>query len=328
MKQRTFGRTGKTVSEIGFGAWAIGGAWGDVSKEDAKAALHATLDSGVTFIDTADVYGDGRSEQLIAEVLKERGGEKPYVATKLGRRLSPHVADGYTRENLTAFVDRSLSNLQTDCLDLVQLHCPPPAVYYRQEVFGYLDDLVAAGKIRHYGVSVEKVEEALKAIEFPNVQSIQIIYNIFRQRPASLFFAEAKKRQVGVIARVPLSSGLLTGKMTAATAFAADDHRAFNRNGEAFDKGETFSGVPYDVALEAVEEIRKLVPANATMAEFALRWILMEDAVSTVIPGARNAVQAQANARASALPALPADTMDALREIYRHRIAQYVHHSW
>lgn len=328
MKQRTFGRTGSTVSEIGFGAWAIGGAWGDVSKDDAKAALHAALDSGVTFIDTADVYGDGRSEQLIAEVLKDRGGDKPYVATKLGRRLSPHVAEGFTKQNLTAFVDRSLANLQTDCLDLVQLHCPPPAVYYQQEVFGHMDDLVAAGKIRHYGVSVEKVEEALKAIEYPNVQSIQIIYNIFRQRPAALFFAEAKKRQVGVIARVPLSSGLLTGKMTANTAFAADDHRAFNRNGEAFDKGETFSGVPYDVALEVVEEIRKLVPAGATMAEFALRWILMEDAVSTVIPGARNAAQAQANSRASALPALPADTMDALRELYRNRIAQYVHHSW
>jgi aryl-alcohol dehydrogenase-like predicted oxidoreductase len=328
MKQNKFGRTGRTVSEIGFGAWAIGGAWGDVSKDDAKAALHAALDSGVTFLDTADVYGDGRSEQLIAEVLKERGGDKPYVATKLGRRLSPHVAEGFTRQNLTAFVDRSLANLQTDCLDLVQLHCPPPAVYYQQEVFGHMDDLVAAGKIRHYGVSVEKVEEALKAIEYPNVQSIQIIYNIFRQRPASLFFAEAKKRQVGVIARVPLSSGLLTGKMTASTAFAADDHRAFNRNGEAFDKGETFSGVPYDVALEVVEDIRKLVPANATMAEFALRWILMEDAVSTVIPGARNAAQAQANSRASAMPALPAETMDALREIYRQRIAQYVHHSW
>jgi aryl-alcohol dehydrogenase-like predicted oxidoreductase len=328
MKQNTFGRTGRTVSEIGFGAWAIGGAWGDVSKDDAKAALHAALDSGVTFLDTADVYGDGRSEQLIAEVLKERGGDKPYVATKLGRRLSPHVAEGYTKQNLTAFVDRSLANLQTDCLDLVQLHCPPPAVYYQQEVFGHMDDLMKAGKIRHYGVSVEKVEEALKAIEYPNVQSIQIIYNIFRQRPASLFFAEAKKRQVGVIARVPLSSGLLTGKMNASTAFAADDHRAFNRNGEAFDKGETFSGVPYDVALEVVEEIRKLVPANATMAEFALRWILMEDAVSTVIPGARNAAQAQANSRASALPALPAETMDALREIYRQRIAQYVHHSW
>ncbi|MYM34215.1 aldo/keto reductase [Duganella sp. FT94W] len=328
MKQRTFGRTGHTVSEIGFGAWAIGGAWGDVSKEDAKAALHASLDAGVTFIDTADVYGDGRSEQLIAEVLKERGGDKPYVATKLGRRLSPHVAEGYTRQNLTAFVERSLTNLDTDCLDLVQLHCPPPAVYYQQEVFGYMDDLVAAGKIRHYGVSVEKVEEALKAIEYPNVQSVQIIYNLFRQRPAALFFAEAKKRQVGVIARVPLSSGLLTGKMSATTTFAADDHRAFNRNGEAFDKGETFSGVPYDVALSVVEDIRKLVPANASMAEFALRWILMEDAVSTVIPGARNAAQAQANSRASALPALPAETMDALRELYRNRIAQYVHHSW
>ncbi|MTV38249.1 aldo/keto reductase [Duganella radicis] len=328
MKQRTFGRTSKTVSEIGFGAWAIGGAWGDVSKDDAKAALHATLDSGVTFIDTADVYGDGRSEQLIAEVLKERGGERPYVATKLGRRLSPHVAEGFTKQNLTTFVERSLVNLQTDRLDLVQLHCPPPAVYYQQEVFGHMDDLVAAGKIRHYGVSVEKVEEALKAIEYPNVQSVQIIYNIFRQRPASLFFAEATKRQVGVIARVPLSSGLLTGKMSANTVFAADDHRAFNRNGEAFDKGETFSGVPYDVALEVVEEIRRLVPANTTMAEFALRWILMEDAVSTVIPGARNATQAQANSRASALPALPAQTMDALREIYRNRIAQYVHHSW
>jgi aryl-alcohol dehydrogenase-like predicted oxidoreductase len=328
MKQRTFGRTGKTVSEIGFGAWAIGGAWGDVSKDDAKAALHASLDAGTTFIDTADVYGDGRSEQLIAEVLKERGDDKPYVATKLGRRLSPHVAEGYNKQNMTAFVERSLVNLQTDCLDLVQLHCPPPAVYYQQEVFGYLDDLVAAGKIRHYGVSVEKVEEALKAIEYPNVQSVQIIYNIFRQRPASLLFAEAKKRQVGVIARVPLASGLLTGKMNAATAFAADDHRAFNRNGEAFDKGETFAGVPYDVALEVVEDIRKLVPGNATMAEFALRWILMEEAVSTVIPGARNAAQAQANARASAVPALPAETMDALREIYRNRIAQYVHHSW
>jgi len=328
MKQRTFGRTGKTVSEIGFGAWAIGGAWGDVSKDDAKAALHASLDAGTTFIDTADVYGDGRSEQLIAEVLKERGGDKPYVATKLGRRLSPHVAEGYNKQNMTAFVERSLTNLQTDCLDLVQLHCPPPAVYYQQEVFGYLDDLVTAGKIRHYGVSVEKVEEALKAIEYPNVQSVQIIYNIFRQRPASLFFAEAKKRQVGVIARVPLASGLLTGKMNAATAFAADDHRAFNRNGEAFDKGETFAGVPYDVALEVVEDIRKLVPANASMAEFALRWILMEDAVSTVIPGARNAAQAQANSRASALPALPAETMDALRELYVKRIAQYVHHSW
>ncbi|KQX02031.1 aldo/keto reductase [Massilia sp. Root418] len=328
MKQRVFGRTGRSVSEIGFGAWAIGGAWGDVSPQDAKAALHAALDEGMTFIDTADVYGDGRSEQLIAEVLKERGGARPFVATKLGRRASPHVAEAYSKENLTAYVERSLRNLQTDCLDLVQLHCPPPAVYYQPEVFGYLDQLAADGKIRHYGVSVEKVEEGLKAIEYPNVQSVQIIYNIFRQRPAGLFFAEAKRRQVGVIARVPLASGLLTGKMHAASAFAADDHRAFNRNGEAFDKGETFSGVPYEVALTAVEEIRRLVPGDTAMAQFALRWILMEDAVSTVIPGARNAAQAQANARAGTLPALSGDTMSALRRLYAERIAPHVHQLW
>ena len=328
MKQRVFGRTGQSVSEIGFGAWAIGGAWGDVSKEDAKAALHAALDQGMTFIDTADVYGDGRSEQIVAEVLKERGGPRPFVATKIGRRSSPHVAEAYNRSNLATYVERSLVNLQTDCLDLVQLHCPPPSVYYQPEVFGFMDQLVADGKIRHYGVSVEKVEEGLKAIEYPNVQSVQIIYNIFRQRPAGLFFAEAKRRQVGVIARVPLASGLLTGKMHAATAFAADDHRAFNRNGEAFDKGETFSGVPYDVALAAVDEIRSLVPGGAAMAQFALRWILMEQAVSTVIPGAKNASQAQANSQASALPALAPETMAALREIYARRIAPYVHHGW
>jgi aryl-alcohol dehydrogenase-like predicted oxidoreductase len=328
MKQRVFGRTGRSASEIGFGAWAIGGAWGDVSQQDAKAALHAALDEGMTFIDTADVYGDGRSEQIIAEVLKERGGARPFVATKIGRRSSPHVAEAYSPANLTAYVERSLRNLQTDCLDLVQLHCPPPSIYYQPEVFGFMDQLVADGKIRHYGVSVEKAEEGLKAIEYPNVQSVQIIYNIFRQRPAGLFFAEAKRHQVAVIARVPLASGLLTGKMNAATAFAADDHRAFNRNGEAFDKGETFSGVPYEVALAAVEEIRRLVPGDATMAQFALRWILMEDAVSTVIPGAKNASQAQSNARASTLPALSADVMSELRRIYAERIAPHVHHLW
>jgi len=328
VKQRLFGHTGTSVSEIGFGAWAIGGAWGDVSKSDAKAALHAALDQGTNFIDTADVYGDGRSEQLIAEVLQERGGDKPLVATKLGRRLSPHVAQGYNRENLRAFVERSLANLQTDCLDLVQLHCPPTEVYYLAEVFGYMDDLAAAGKIRHYGVSVEKVEEGLKAIEYPNVQSVQIIYNILRQRPASLFFAEAKKRGVGIIARVPLASGLLTGKMSAGTVFAADDHRAFNRNGEAFDVGETFAGVPYDVALSVVEEIRDLVPDGIPMAQFALRWILMNDAVSTVIPGARNAMQARSNSGASELPALSKAKMEALRSIYEKRVAPFVHHRW
>lgn len=328
MKHRPLGRIGRDISEIGFGAWAIGGAWGDVSMADAKAALHAALDAGTTFIDTADVYGDGRSELIIAEVLKERGGVRPMVATKAGRRLSPHVSEGYNRANLTAFVERSLKNLDTDCLDLVQLHCPPTEVYYRPDVFGVLDDLVAAGKIRHYGVSVEKVEEGLKAIEYPNVASVQIIYNIFRQRPAALFLSEAKKRGVGVIARVPLASGLLTGKMSRDSIFAADDHRAFNRNGEAFDKGETFSGVPYELALDVVEDIRRLLPEGVGMTEFALRWILMEDGVTTVIPGAKNAAQAQANCRASSAPELSSDVMQAIRDIYHSRIAAHVHQVW
>lgn len=328
MNNRPFGRTGRTVSEVGFGAWAIGGSWGDVSKADARAALHAALDAGTDFIDTADVYGDGRSERIIAEVLKERSGPRPFVATKAGRRLSPHVADGYTKENLTAFVDRSLANLATDCLDLVQLHCPPTEVFYRPEVFEVMEGMVQAGKIRNYGVSVEKVEEALKAIEYPGVASVQIIYNIFRQRPAGLFFREAKAKNVAVIVRVPLASGLLTGKMNATTSFAADDHRAFNRNGEAFDKGETFAGVPYDVALEVVEEIRRLVPASVPMAQFALRWILMGDAVSVVIPGAKNAAQASSNAAASSLAPLPPEVMAELKRIYDTKIAQHVHHSW
>ncbi|KAA0091133.1 aldo/keto reductase [Paraburkholderia sp. T12-10] len=328
MKQRTFGRTGKTVSEIGFGAWAIGGSWGDVSERDAKAALHAALDSGTTFIDTADVYGDGRSERIIAAVLKERGGPRPFVATKAGRRLDPHVAQGYTAANLNAFVERSLTNLETDCLDLVQLHCPPTEVYYRPEVFDAMDGMVRSGKIRDYGVSVEKVEEGLKAIEYPGVRSVQVIYNIFRQRPADLFMREARNRGVAVIVRVPLASGLLTGKMTADTTFAADDHRHFNREGQAFDKGETFAGVPYDVALRAVDTIRPLLPNGVTMAQFALRWILMNEAVTTVIPGAKNAAQAKANNAASELAPLSDATMSALRELYVETIAPFVHHQW
>lgn len=330
MQNRIFGRMGQSVSEIGFGAWAIGGSWGDVSEGDARAALHAALDAGTTFIDTADVYGDGRSERIIADVLTARGGARPFVATKAGRRLSPHETAGYNAENLTAFVERSLRNLQTDCLDLVQLHCPPTEVFYRPEVFGALDDLVHQGKIRAYGVSVEKVEEGLKAIEYPNVASVQIIYNIFRQRPAQLFFDQAQAKGVAVIARVPLASGLLTGKMTATTPFAADDHRAFNRDGAAFDKGETFSGVPYDVALDAVEEIRRLLPQGVTMAQFALRWILMQQAVTVVIPGAKSAAQAQANASASAsdIAALSPDVMSALGKLYDQQIAPHVHHYW
>ncbi len=328
INHRRFGRTGWSVGEIGFGAWAIGGSWGDVSDADARGALHAALDSGVTFIDTADVYGDGRSERIIRDVLRERGGTRPIVATKAGRRLNPHNADGYTKANLEAFIDRSRENLGVDTLDLVQLHCPPTDVFFRPQVFAGLDELVAAGKLRHYGVSVERVEEALKAIEYPNVVSVQIIYNLFRQRPAQLFFREAQARDVAVIVRVPLASGMLTGKLTAQSTFAADDHRHFNRHGEAFDVGETFAGVPYDVALKAVDMLRECVPDGATMTQFALRWILMEQAVSVVIPGAKNAAQAQANAAASQLAALPDATLARAREIYAELIAPHVHQRW
>lgn len=328
MREHSFGRTEFTVSDIGFGAWQIGGSWGEVSEADGRAALNAALDAGMTFIDTADVYGDGRSEKIIAEVLKARGGKRPMVASKAGRRLNPHVADGYTKANIEAFIDRSLKNLEIDSLDLVQLHCPPTEVYYRQEMFEGLEEIRKAGKIKHYGVSVEKVEEALKAIEYPGVVSVQIIFNLFRQRPAGLFFQEAKRRNVAVIARVPLASGLLSGKITAATQFAAEDHRNFNRNGEAFDVGETFAGVPFETGLAAVEEVRKLVPEGASMAQFALRWILMHEAVTVVIPGARNGQQAKANAAASDLEALSSDVMAASREVYERLIAPHVHHRW
>jgi len=328
MKTRVLGKTGATISEIGFGAWQIGGSWGDVSEADGKRALHAALDAGVTFVDTADVYGDGRSERIIAAVLKERGGDKPFVATKAGRRLNPHVAEGYTGENIEAFIDRSLANLGVETLDLAQLHCPPTEVYYRPELFAALDRLVAKGKVRHYGVSVEKVEEALKAIEYPGVATVQIIYNIFRQRPHELFFAEARKKNVGVIVRVPLASGLLSGKITRETAFAADDHRNFNRHGEAFDVGETFAGVPFEAALEAVEQLRPLVPAGVPMAQFALRWILEQQAVSVVIPGARNEAQAQSNAAASGLAAIDDQTKAAIAAVYERLVKVHVHHRW
>jgi aryl-alcohol dehydrogenase-like predicted oxidoreductase len=327
MRSREFGRTGRKVSEIGFGAWAIGASWGRVDETDALAALNAGLDSGMTFIDTADVYGDGRSERLIARVLKERGGERPFVATKAGRRLPAQTVAGYTRENLNSWIDRSLGNLEVDRLDLVQLHCPPTDLYYHAEVFGYLDDLVKAGKIASYGVSVERVEEALKAIEYPGVVSIQIIFNIFRLRPADVFFDQAKTRNVAIIARVPLASGLLAGKFKADTRFEETDHRQFNRHGEAFDVGETFSGVPYDVGLAAVEKIRPLVESR-TMAQFALRWILMFDAVTVVIPGARNAAQARSNAEAADLPPLKPETMAELKTIYDRDIRPHVHQRW
>lgn len=328
MKTRRLGRTGYDISEIGFGAWQIGGSWGDVSEDDGKRTLHAALDAGVTFVDTADVYGDGRSERIIADVLKQRGGQRPIVATKAGRRLSPHVSEGYNAVNLEAFVDRSLSNLGVETLDLVQLHCPPTEVYYRPDVFEALDALKQKGKIRHYGVSVEKVEEALKAIEYPGVATVQIIYNIFRQRPHDLFMQEAAKKDIGIIVRVPLASGLLTGKISGATVFADDDHRKFNRNGEAFDVGETFAGVPFDVALKAVDELRPLVPQGSSMVQFALRWILQQQAVSVVIPGARNEAQAKTNASAGDLPELSAETRAAIAAIYENTIRQHVHHRW
>lgn len=328
MRSREFGRTGRTVSEIGFGAWAIGASWGEVNDEEALAALHAALDSGVTFIDTADVYGDGHSEQLIAKVIKERGGERPFIATKAGRRLPAQTVAGYSLENLTGFIDRSLKNLQTDALDLVQLHCPPTDLYYHPEVFERLDRFVEQGKIRNYGVSVERVEEALKALEYPGIVSVQIIFNAFRQRPTERFFALAEETKTAIIARVPLASGLLSGKFTRDTTFADNDHRLFNRNGEAFDVGETFSGIPYEKGLEAVERVRPLVSGDTTMAKFALRWILMFDAVTVAIPGARNPAQARSNAEAAELAPLSAGTMEKIREIYQQDIKPFVHQRW
>jgi aryl-alcohol dehydrogenase-like predicted oxidoreductase len=327
MEYRELGRTGWKVSTVSFGAWAIGGSWGAVDDESAMATLHRALDRGVNFFDTADVYGDGRSERLIARLRRERR-EPFHVATKAGRRLDPHLASGYTAANLAAFVERSLRNLEVEAIDLLQLHCPPTDVYYMPEVFGALDDLVAAGKLRHYGVSVQKVEEALKAIEYPGVQSVQVIYNIFRQRPAELLFRETQARRVGILTRLPLSSGLLSGKMTARSTFAADDHRNFNREGAAFDKGETFSGLGFEAGLAAVEALRPLVPAGQSMAQFALRWILMSPAVTCAIPGGRTPAQVEDNTAAADLPPIPAATMEAIARLYEREVRPRVHHLW
>jgi aryl-alcohol dehydrogenase-like predicted oxidoreductase len=327
MQYRSLGRTGWKVSTVSFGCWAIGGSWGAVRDDESLAALHKALDLGVNFFDTADVYGDGHSERLLARLRRERS-DKFHIATKAGRRLNPHTSGGYNRQNLTAFIERSLKNLETDCLELVQLHCPPTSVYYRPEVFGILDEFVKAGKVRYYGVSVERVEEALKAIEYPNVQTVQIIFNLFRQRPADIFFAQAKKKHVGILARVPLASGLLTGKLRRDSAFARDDHRAFNRHGESFDRGETFAGVDYTLGLDTVEQIRPLVPKRQTLSQFALRWIQMFPAVTCSIPGAKRPDQVAENARAADLPPISATKMKALQEIYDERIKPGVHHFW
>jgi len=327
MNYRLLGRTGMKVSEVSFGAWAIGSSWGKVDDRESLAALHKAVDLGVNFIDTADVYGMGRSEKLIGRLLRERR-ETIYVATKAGRRLDPHTAERYTPVVIRKFVEDSLKNLRVDSLDLLQLHCPPPQVYYEPELFEALDAMVKAGKLKNYGVSVEKVEEALKAIEYPGVRTVQIIFNIFRQRPADLFFRQAKSRWVGIIARVPLASGLLTGRMTRSTRFSSDDHRSFNRKGQAFDRGETFAGVDYAGGLEAVEELKEIKPAGMTMTQFALRWILMSDAVSCVIPGAKKTEQVEENCRAADAPRLPRKLMRQVREIYETHVKDSVHQRW
>jgi aryl-alcohol dehydrogenase-like predicted oxidoreductase len=326
MHYRRLGKTGYEVSAVGFGAWAIGADWGPVDDDTSLAALHAAVDAGVNFFDTADVYGDGHSERLIARLRADRD-EPLVVATKIGRR-APLSVEHYTRANLEQWVDRSLTNLSTDRLDLVQLHCLPTDVYYRPEIFEALDDLVARQRIAHYGVSVERVEEALKAMEYEGVATVQVIYNIFRQRPRERLFAEAAARDVGIIARVPLASGLLTGKFDASTRFSDNDHRSFNRFGEAFDIGETFAGVDFQTGLAVVDELRSFVPEGATLAQLALRWILMEPAVATVIPGAKNPEQARSNASATDIEPIPDDVMRRIAELYRDKVAPLVHHRW
>ena len=328
MRYRNLGETGMRVSEISLGTWAFGGDWGTVGEDDAYAALNRAVDLGVNFLDTADVYGDGRSEKLIGRLLKDRPNDEILVATKAGRRLDPHTSEGYDHENLSAFVERSLDNLGVEALDLLQLHCPPSETYRRDSTFEALDRLKEAGKLKNYGVSVEKVEEARMALDYPGVATVQIIFNIFRQKPAEEFFPLAEERGVGILARVPLASGLLSGKMSAERAFSEDDHRNFNRDGEAFDRGETFSGVDFETGLEAVEELKVLVPEDNTLAQFALRWILMHPAVSCAIPGGKNPSQVEDNVAAVEIPPLDEGTMERVKEIYDGSIRLQVHHLW
>jgi len=327
MKYRIFGKTNWKVSEVGLGTWALGGGWGRVSKSDAIGVLEKAIEGDINFFDTADVYGDGKSEQLIGQVLKSTD-QKIYVATKFGRRLDPHVSSGYTKDNLERFLDRSLGNLGVDTIDLIQLHCPPIDLYYKPEVFEALDSFVEQGKIQHYGVSVEKVEEGLKAIEYPGVVSVQIIFNIFRQRPLELFFEQCKKKNIAVIARVPLASGLLTGKMSLVTKFPEDDHRNYNRQGKFFDVGETFSGVNFEIGLKAVEELKRIKPEDISCVQMALKWILMHSEVSCVIPGAKNTKQLEENISASELTDLDPDVLKNIKIIYENFIKSKVHYRW
>lgn len=328
MNYRKLGKTGFSVSEISLGTWQVGGKWGDpFDPANADQILNAAADAGINFIDTADVYSDGESEKSVGRLVRTRS-ERIFVATKCGRQLQPHVADAYQPAALRRFVEDSLRRMQLETLDLVQLHCPPTEVYYRPEIFELFDRLREEGKIQHLGVSVEKVEEGLKALEFANVTTLQLIFNMFRQRPQELLFQEAARREVGLIVRVPLASGLLTGKFSAQTTFSPDDHRNFNRDGAAFDKGETFAGVDYATGLEAVAELKKVFPDHAELAAQALRWILMFDAVSCVIPGASTPAQILANLRAAALPALSPEQLRGVRAVYEQKIKPLVHHRW
>jgi aryl-alcohol dehydrogenase-like predicted oxidoreductase len=328
LEHRNLGQTGMRVSEISLGTWAFGGDWGTVGEDDAYAALNRAVDLGVNFLDTADVYGDGRSEKLIGRLLKDRPNDEILVATKVGRRLDPHVPEGYDYDKLSAFVERSLKNLGVDVLDLLQLHCPPTEVYRQNSTFEALDRLQEAGKVRNYGVSVEKVEEARMALDYPNVKSVQIIFNIFRQKPAEKFFPLAEERNVGILARVPLASGLLSGKMRSDRAFTEDDHRNFNREGQAFDRGETFSGVDFETGLLAAEELKELVPEGHTLAQFALRWILMHPAVSCAIPGGKNPSQVEDNVAAADMPPLSEEVMQRVRDVYDTHLREEVHYRW
>jgi aryl-alcohol dehydrogenase-like predicted oxidoreductase len=328
LEYRDLGQTGMHVSEISLGTWAFGGDWGTVSEDDAYAALDRAVDLGVNFLDTADVYGDGRSEKLIGRLLKDRPNDEILVATKAGRRLDPHTPEGYVYDNLSAFVERSLQNLGVEALDLLQLHCPPTEVYRQDSTFEALDRLQESGKVRNYGVSVEKVEEARMALDYPGVATVQIIFNVFRQKPAEEFFPLAAERNVGILARVPLASGLLSGKMRSDRAFTEDDHRNFNREGQAFDRGETFSGVDFETGLLAAEELKQLVPEGNTLAQFALRWILMHPAVSCAIPGGKKTSQVEDNVAAAEMPPLSEETMQRAREIYDRHVREEVHHRW
>ena len=328
MNHRELGEVG-AVSEIGYGAWEIGGDWGDVTEAEGVAAVEAARDAGVDFFDTADVYGDGRSERIVGEVLADDiARDEVTVATKAGRRLDPHEPDRYTEANLRRFVDRSRENLGVGTLDLVQLHCPPTDVYYRPETFDALATLESEGRTENYGVSVERVEEGLKAIEYPGVETVQIIFNPFRQRPAELFLEEAAARDVGVICRVPLASGLLTGAISRDAEFPEDDHRNFNRDGEAFDVGETFAGVPFEAGLDAADELEERLPDDRPLPEFALRWILDHDAVSTVIPGSTTPEHVRANAAVGDAPPLGEAAHETVREVYDERVREHVHHRW